>query len=259
MPAMPLLIRWLEHEDQWVRVQAAEALKTLGETARPAVPAMLKAVAATDQGDPLRFGQGSLCYALFYPGGNVAGSPGLLAKSIEGVARDLLYPAIRAVSVHPDGHARGCLRSTYSLLTLEDVKALLPAIVASADVDEMAPCNTMFSKGVMLAAIRALADHRVAEGLPLAIELDKKWSFHGAGYVQQYIATEIKRYGGAAKSTLPYWQEQLKKQPGDKRAREVIDAIEGDRNPPKLITLGEFMTEEQRKRLQPASITSAAK
>ncbi|MEI6809323.1 MAG: DUF6288 domain-containing protein [bacterium] len=235
VPALPLLIRLLDHKDQWVRVQAAEALKTMGDAARPAIPAMLKAVAVTDEHDPLRFGQGSLCYALFYPGGNVAGSPGLLAKSIEGVDKSLLYPAIKAVSIHPDGHARGCLRSTYELLTLDDVKALMPEIVAS--IRDTAPCNTMFSKGAMLAGCKMLARLHVEEGIPLSIELLNNYTFHGEGYVAEYIGKVMKTYGGSVKTVLPDWKKKLE----PKIAREVIEGIESDQNPAALVSLKEFM------------------
>ncbi|MHC4200731.1 MAG: DUF6288 domain-containing protein, partial [Planctomycetota bacterium] len=240
VPALPVLIRLLEHDDQWVRVQAAEALKTMGEAARPAVPAMLRAIAVTDESDPLRFGQGSLAYALFYPGGNVAGSPGMLAKSIDGIDRKLLYPAVRAVAIHPDGHARGCLRSTYTHLTLDDVKALMPEIVAS--IEDMAPCNTMFSKGVMLAGIRLLAKYRVEEGIPLAMQM-YKWPHHGRGYVVQYTSGVIKQYGGAARSLLPELKKMdVRRYPGIK---EIISAIENDKNPPKLISLKKYLDKDR--------------
>lgn len=239
VPALPLLIRFLQHDNPWVSVQAAEALKALGEAARPAVPAMLKTIAVTDESDPLRFGQGSLCYALFYPGGNVAGRPGLLAKSIEGIDRDLLYPAIRAVAIHPDGHARGCLRSTYTLLTLEDIKALMPEIVTS--ITDMAVCNTMFSKGVMLAGIRMLADNRVEEGVSLAMGMLEMWRFHGRGYVEQYVSAELTKYGAAAKPILPRLRAELKRRKTSEAIEGAIKAIENSNNPPKLISLNQYM------------------
>ncbi len=133
------------------------------------------------------------------------------------------------VLVHPDGHARGCLRSTYNLLTLDDVKALMPEIVAS--IKDMAPCNTMFSKGAMLAGIRLLAKYHVEEGIPLAMQM-YKWPHHGRGYVVQYTSGVIKQYGGAARSLLPELKKMdVRRYPGIK---EIISAIENDKNPPKL-------------------------
>jgi hypothetical protein len=239
VPALPLLIRLLGHDDPWVCVQAAETLKALGESARPAVPAMLKSIAVTDESDPLRFGQGSLCYALFYPGGNVAGRPGLLAKSIEGIDRELLYPAIRAVAIHPDGHARGCLRSTYTHLTMEDIKVLMPEIVTS--IKDMAVCNTMFSKGVMLAGVRMLADHRVEEGIPLGMGMLEMWRFHGRGHVEQYVCGELKKYGASAKPILPRLKAELKRRRTSDPIVDAIKTIENDSNPPQLISLNKYM------------------
>jgi HEAT repeat protein len=151
IPALDTLAGLLNDNDRWLRVQAAEALRTIGEDARPVLPQMLKAAAVKDETDQMQFAAGALAYALFYPGG-VYGPRGVLAKSIDGIATDLLYPAIRSIAANPDSAARGCLRSAYALITLDDAKALAPTIVAS--VKEMAPANTMFSKGVRLAGIQ---------------------------------------------------------------------------------------------------------
>ena len=45
--ALPVLVRLLTHEDRWLRVKAANALKNMGDTAKPVIPDMLKAVAVT--------------------------------------------------------------------------------------------------------------------------------------------------------------------------------------------------------------------
>jgi len=127
---------------------------------------MLKAAAVRDETDQMQFAAGALAYALFYPGG-AYGPKGVLAKSVDGISTDLLYPAIRSIAANPDSAARGCLRSTYSLMTLDDAKALAPTIVTS--VKEMAPANTMFSKGVRLAGIQAMARLRIEEGIPLTV------------------------------------------------------------------------------------------
>ena len=100
----------LNDDDRWLRVQTAEALRTIGADAKPVLPQMLKAVAVKDETDPMQFAAGSLAFALFYPGG-AQGPSGILAKSYDGVSKDLLYPAIRSVAANPDSAARGCLRS----------------------------------------------------------------------------------------------------------------------------------------------------
>lgn len=91
----------MNDNDRWLRVQAAEALRTIGEDARPVLPQMLKAAAVKDETDHMQFAAGALAYALFYPGG-AYGPRGVLARSIDGIATDLLYPAIRSIAANPD-------------------------------------------------------------------------------------------------------------------------------------------------------------
>ena len=237
VPALDTLAALLNDDERWLRVQAAEALRTIGGDAKPVAPQMLKAATVKDETDQMQFGVGALAYALFYPGG-ASGPSGLLAKSIADVPKDQLYPAIRSVAVNPDSAARGCLRSTYSLMTLEDVKALAPTIITS--IQEMPPANTMFSKGVRLAGIQALARLQLEEGIPLTLMLMnlKDW---GKAYIIQTSLDVLKQYRGAAKSILPELkklQVELRNNPKEHdKLVEVIALIENDSNPPKLISL----------------------
>ena len=105
--ALPVLVRLLTHEDRWLRVKAANALKNMGDTAKPVVPDMLKAVVKTAEplqpivwDDPIQLTHGELAAALFQ---------GLLRSSVKGVDPELLYPAIRAISRNADGMARAQL------------------------------------------------------------------------------------------------------------------------------------------------------
>ena len=241
--ALDAIAALLDDDDRWVRVQAAEALRTIGPTAKPVLPKMLKAVAAKDETDPMEFGAGALAYALFYPGGSY-GPRGILAGSIENVDKKLLYPAIRAVAANPDSHARGCLRSTYALLTMDDVKVLAREFLAS--VRDMAPANTMFSKGVRLAGLQAMARLRIREGLDLAVMMMnlREW---GRNYVTAASLDVLKQYRGAARPILPelkkletQWRKEKRKDFLDKLA-EVLAAIENDKNPPTLISLKEYL------------------
>jgi len=241
VPALDTLAGLLGDDDRWLRIQAAEALRTIGEAAKPVLPQMLKAAVVKDETDPMEFAVGALAYALFYPGG-AYGPRGVLANSIEGIAKEMLYPAVRSVAANPDSQARGCLRSTYKLITLDDAKELAPTIIAS--VKEMAPANTMFSKGVRLAGIRAMARLRIEEGIPLTMMMLnlRDW---GRRYIIMESLDVLKQYGGAAKSVLP----ELKKlevelrgmEPQHRKITEVIAVIENDRNPPKLISLKDYL------------------
>lgn len=236
-PALDTLATLLNDDDRWLRVQTAEALRTIGGDAKPIMAQMLKAATVKDETDPMQFGVGALAYALFYPGG-ASGPSGLLAKSIADVPKDQLYPAIRSVAANPDSAARGCLRSTYGLLTLDDVKALAPTIVTT--IKEMPPANTMFSKGVRLAGIQAMARLQIEEGIPLTLLLMnlKDW---GKAYIIQTSLDVLKQYRGAAKPILPELKKlevELRKNPKEHdKLVEVMALIENDTNPPKLISL----------------------
>jgi len=236
-PALDTLAKLLNDDDRWLRVQTAEALRNIGADAKPILPQMLKAVAVKDETDQMQFAAGALSFALFYPGG-AQGASGILAKSLDGVPKDLLYPAIRSVTTNPDSAARGCARSIYQLLTLDDVKVLAPEMVAS--IRDMAPANTMFSKGVRLAGIEAFARLHIEEGIPLAVMLMnlKDW---GKAYIIQISLDVLKQYRGAAKSALPEMKKleaDLRKTPKEHdKLIEVISIIEKDSTPPKLISL----------------------
>jgi HEAT repeat protein len=251
VPALDTLAGLLNDDDRWLRVQAAEALRTIGEDAKPVLPQMLKAAVVKDETDQMEFAVGALAYALFYPGG-AYGPRGILAKSIDGISKDQLYPAIRSVAANPDSHARGCLRSTYALLTLDDAKALAPTIVAS--IKEMAPANTMFSKGVRLAGIQAMARLRIEEGIPLTMMMLnlRDW---GRAYIILESLDVLKQYGGAAKSVLPELRklevELRGMKPQHDKIIEVIAVIENDKNPPKLISLKDYLGNDMGK--QPPS------
>ena len=241
VPALDTLVGLLRDDDRWLRVQAAEALRNIGADAKPVLPQMLKAAAVKDETDQMQFTVGALAYALFYPGG-AYGPRGILAKSIDGLDKNLLYPAIRSIAANPDSAARGCLRSTYGLITLDDAKALAPTIVASTR--ESAPANTMFSKGVRLAGIEAMARLRIEEGIALTMMMLnlRDW---GRGYIILEALDVLKEYGGAAKSVLPELKtlevELRKMKPQHDKLMEVIAAVENDKNPPKLISLKDYL------------------
>ena len=245
VPALVPIADLLGHQDRWLRVEAAEALRTIGADAKPVLPQMLKAATVKDETDPMEFGVGSLAYALFYPGG-ASGPSGILAKSIDGVPRDQLYAAVRSVAANPDSAARGCLRSTYGLITLEDAKVLAPTIVST--VKAMPPANTMFSKGVRLAGIQTLARFRVEEGIPLTLMMMnlKDW---GKAYIISASLDVLKQYRGAAKSALPELKkmeiELRKSKKEHDKLVEVMAVIENDKNPPKLISFKDYLRGEK--------------
>ena len=241
VPALDTLVGLLNDDNRWLRVQAAEALRLIGADAKPVLPQMLKAATVKDETDQMQFAVGALAYALFYPGG-AYGPKGILSKSLDGIPKDQLYPVIRSIASNPDSAARGCLRSTYDLITLDDAKALAPTIVKS--IKEMAPANTMFSKGVRLAGIKAMARLKIEEGIPLTIMMMRLPDW-GKGYIITTSIDVLKEYRGAAKPALPelkkFADELGSKSKEHPKLLEVIKLIEEDTNPPTLVSLKDYL------------------
>jgi HEAT repeat protein len=198
--ALPVLVRLLTHEDRWLRVKAANALRNMGDTAKPVVPEMLKAVVVTAEplapivwDDPIQLTHGELAAALF---------KGLLRTSIKGIDPELLYPAIRAISKNADGMARAQLTHTITnQLTLEDVQALAPDILLAIDIPS--PADTMFANEIRMAGLRALSKYNFREGIRVSLKFAQTQSPHGSEKRMGEIMKELLRYGSAAKEVLP--------------------------------------------------------
>lgn len=220
--AVPALTELLSHEELWLRAQAAEALAGIGEPARVAIPQLLKLVAEPpNEQDPRGHIQRFLAFALFDQG------KGLLGKNIEDVDRDLLRQATEAVLKNEDGRARGSMRSVYQQLTPEEIEPLLPSVLEAVKIQ--APSGVMFSDGIRMAGLEVLAKNRIAEGLPLCIELIEfeRW---GADRRLDQALRILKIYGAAAKPELPKLRElaveaENPKSRGHKRHQQLLDTI----------------------------------
>jgi autotransporter-associated beta strand protein len=204
--ALDVLVAALTDPDRHLRLVAGNAMTAMGETARPRLNAMLSALAANEQApqppawdDPIQLGNGRLAFTLFYPGGAYGGES-LLAKGITGVDRSLLYPAIRTLAKNPDGQARGCLRGVFDLLTFEDLLALAPDIVHAAKY--LSEANTMFGKGIRIAADDLFARFRIAEGVPLTKIVDSQEGV-GDGYTALESLKVFQSYGGGVRLVTP--------------------------------------------------------
>jgi hypothetical protein len=149
--------------------------------------------------DPIQLTQGKLAAALF---------DGLMRSSFEGVDRKLLYPAIRAVSRNADGMARATLRDGFEgCLTLEDVRALAPDIIAA--LDAAAPADAMFGSELRLGAMRVLAKYHFREGMRLSLKFARTQFGHGSQERMPVMMAALKSYGAAAKPLLPELRELL--------------------------------------------------
>ncbi|MCY2953641.1 MAG: DUF6288 domain-containing protein [Planctomycetota bacterium] len=198
--ALPVFVRLLTHQDRWLRIKAANALKNMGDKARPVVTDMLTALVATAEplqpivwDDPIQLTQGELAEALF---------GGLLRRSIDGVDRKLLYPSIQAVARNADGMARMHLRPTFeNLLTAEDVQALAPDILAALKTP--CPADTMFGNEIRMGAFKALTKYHFKEGIEAGVIFAKTQGGHGSESRTGVIMKELIGYGAAAKPAVP--------------------------------------------------------
>ena len=198
--ALPVFIRLLSHEDRWLRFKAAQALKGMGEAARPAVTDMLKAVAQTAEplqpivwADPIQLTHGQLAHALF---------EGPLSAALKESGPELLYPAIRAVARNADGMARMRLKGYFeNRLTVEDVQSLAPDILAA--VKTPSPADKMFSNEIRMGGFKALTKYHFKEGLQAGVEFAKTQGGHGSESRTGVIMKEIIGYGSAAREVLP--------------------------------------------------------
>lgn len=247
--ALPVLVRLLRHDDRWLRVKAANALKNMGGAARPVLPDMLQAVVDTAEptspivwADPIQLTHGELADALF---------GGLIRNSFDGIDRKQLYPAIQAVSRNADGMARAKLRGIFeSVLTLEDVLALAPDILAA--IDETAPADTMFGNEIRLGGLRALGKFHFKEAIPVSVKFARTQSPHGSESRMGEIMKVLVSYGSAAKPVIPQLKEvidicnlqwkngQFPKDCNDRRVaslEEAIKTIEEAKEQPELRTI----------------------
>jgi hypothetical protein len=204
--ALPVLVRLLTHQDRWLRIKAAEALKKMGDAARPVLPGMLQAVVVTAEplqpvvwDDPIQLTHGELADALFGT---------LMRNSVQGVDRKLLYPAIQAVSRNADGMARMRLRGTFeNLLTLEDVQALAPDILAA--VLTPCPADTMFGNEIRMGGFKALTKYHFKEGIEAGVIFAKTQGGHGSESRTGVIMKELVTYGTAAREAVPGLKELI--------------------------------------------------
>jgi hypothetical protein len=174
---------------------------------------------------------------------------GLLADSLGGVDRQLLFPAVRRMLTLEDGLSRSQLSSIYDKLTDEELEQLWPDILRA--VEKPAPSGEMFSDGIQLAGLRLLARHRMKEGMSAAVLYAKTQNQWDSQDRMWEIMKELKRYGAAAKEFLPALKElrracQIEQNfPDDCKKKktaaveDAIKAIEAASEQPKLRSMAD--------------------
>jgi len=251
-PAVDGLVKLLSQDDAWLRIRAAYALAGIGKPAREAVPALLKLALAEDKSDPRQMTARYLCLALFL-GGHIDNAPkrGLLADSLDGVDRDLLWPTVKRMLTLDDGLARSQLTSVYGKLTAEELDPLWPDIVRA--VEKPAPSGEMFADGIRVGGLHLLAKHRIKEGMRVAIAYAKNQNQWASQDRMWEIMKALKSYGAAAKEVLPELKELAayckaeRNFPPDCRKKktaaveDAIKAIEEAKDQPRLRSMAPLL------------------
>jgi Family of unknown function (DUF6288) len=192
-PAVPKLTALLNHEDLWMRVKAAEALSHIGAPAMPSLPILLERLAQEPgKSDPRGMEQRYLCFSIFEH---------MLRNSLDGVDRALLNKAVAAGLRNEDGRARSSIASVYKMLSYEEIKPLLPAILDAAA--KPAPSGEMFADGIRLAGLEVLAAHHVAEGIPACTFYLLNQNIWASQIRTPEILKILVSYGAHAKSAIP--------------------------------------------------------
>jgi hypothetical protein len=198
--ALPALVKQLAHPDRWVRYKAAEAVKKMGGTAKPAIESILKALVATAEPmwpvrweDPVQFAHGQLAAAVF---------AGPLREELNKVDPKLLYAAFGVLSRNADGMARGKLKDFIeNKLSAEDVKILGPDILAA--MKSIAPADTMFGQEIRMGGAKALAKYHYQEGVNAIGGLLRDINGHSSETRIPVLLDYLKSYGKAAGEAIP--------------------------------------------------------
>lgn len=176
---------------------------------------------------------------------------GLLADSLEGVDRQMLFPAIKRMLVIDDGLARAQMAAVYGKLKDDELDLLWPDILRA--VERPAPSGEMFADGIREAGVRLLAKHHIKEGMRVCIEYAKNQNPWASENRMGRILGALKLYGVAAREVLPDLRELVtfcrneKNFPEDcKRKKtaaveEAIKAIEAATEKPELRSIAPLL------------------
>jgi hypothetical protein len=195
--------------------------------------------------DPRGMAQRAACTALFspYPGSASRSPKSILAESLEGVDRELLYPAVRSVLENDDGAARGSLQPIYGKLTDRDLAVLMPEILKA--IRDLAPSDEMLGDDIRLAGLDLVSRLHLREGMPLCVSViePSRW---GAGRRLVKCMECLGRYGVHAKAVLPELREMRRSlKDNDKNGALLDKAIAGigaATDSPTLVDLKDFKT-----------------
>jgi hypothetical protein len=241
--AAPQLRALLKDPDPWLRSLACMALPALGPEARTAsVGDLLHMTVISNPTDPRQMVQRAASIALFSPYPGSGGPQSILSQSLDGVDRQLLYPAIQSVLENEDGAARGSLQRIYGKLSDRDLMMLMPAIIEA--IRDLAPSNEMFGDGIRLAGLDLVSQLHIREGMPLCVSVIELNRWGGGKRLPQCLGY-LARYGTHAKRVLPQLLEMRRSLDKQSDSATLLDkaiaGIETSAASPTLVDLKEFM------------------
>ncbi len=232
----PVLSAILSDPDPHIRRQAAMALQPNPgkyaelNTVLTATGAAQRNVFPLDSRDPLQHDLHEMGELLF------SGSFGILfnsgAVNLDGVDRQLLYPAVRAIASCSVGQGRSSLRYLLDALDQTDVQALGDVLVDTALY--RSPADSMFANPAREKSMDALIRYDYAEALPVAVRTIPDG---GAAY----LFDDLKQFGGTSLLVTPdpkitdfcldyiaYNYGSFGYEDNLAKAQAVLDAIEAD-------------------------------
>lgn len=201
-PAVPKLHETLKADDLWLRIKAAEALSAIGKPAMVAVPDLLRMAAKGPSAeDPRAMEQRYVLKIIFNPGS------GILGRSLEGVDREQLYQVVRAGLRNEDGHARGALSSVYNNLSFEEIKPLMPMVIAS--IKDKSPSGEMFDGQIQKAGLELLSKYRIQEGIVMIADHTRLMKPHGSQKSLPGFLALLNNYGAHAQLAIPSLEKSI--------------------------------------------------
>ena len=220
------MIALLKDPEAYVRFAGVRVLQKLDpEVLRPYVNEIMDAIVATgrptfplDEEDPLQWAHGEMGELLVR---------NVLNKSLDGVDRDKLIPAIRSLLKTPNGAARSA--STMVLTKLNKEETLAVADVIVDNIRTSPPANAMFAAQAAANSQSALAQYAFEEALPLSVTYGVKAAIkEGIPLKYGKAALQI----DAAKDFLQAVGEQILIEAVD--AEAVVQGIENGSAPEEL-------------------------
>jgi hypothetical protein len=188
-------------------------------------------------GDPRGMEQRFMTFAVFDQ---------MLKNSLDGVDRDQLRKAVAAVLHNEDGRARGSVPGIYQKLGFEDLKPILPEILAA--IEKPAPSGEMFADGVRVGGLKVLSKHHVEEGMTACVNYLRDQNKWASEKRTPELLAILRTYGAHAQAFIPELEKiavtfdagekdfprTLSKQKA-RDVRDAIQAIQASQERPQLI------------------------